>query len=100
MRTPTSRGRPAISTWASGHFDVFVLGGDLKLYWKKTDNNGASWTAWTSLGGSLAAAPQAVSWGPNRIDVFARSSGSTLVHIFYNNGTWSAWETLVNDITS
>jgi hypothetical protein len=96
----TPAGNPAISTWGSNHFDVFMRGTDNHLYWKKTEDNGATWSAWQSLGGSIASAPAAVSWGPNRIDVFARGTANDLQHIYFT-GTWSAWDPpLATNITA
>jgi hypothetical protein len=40
------------------------------------------WSSWESLGGILTSAPAAVSWGPNRIDVFARGPRRDLIHTF------------------
>jgi hypothetical protein len=34
-----------------------------------------------------------VSWGPNRIDLFAKGTDGSLKHKFYN-GRWSTWESL------
>jgi hypothetical protein len=84
-------GKPAISTWGSNHFDVFARSSDNHLWWKKTDDNGKTWTGWTNLNGSIADAPVAISWGPNRVDVFARGTANDLQHIFFT-GTWSAWD--------
>jgi len=39
-------------------------------------------SSWESLGGILTSAPAAVSWGPNRIDVFARGPRRDLIHTF------------------
>jgi hypothetical protein len=41
----------------------------------------------------LGSDPAAVSWGPNRIDVFAAGSDRALWHIWWD-GRWSAWESL------
>jgi hypothetical protein len=46
---------------------------------------------WESLGGELASAPAACSWGPNRIDVFARGSRGDLLHASWDGSRWS-WE--------
>jgi hypothetical protein len=43
---------------------------------------GRGWSSWESLGGILTSAPAAVSWGPNRIDVFARGPRRDLIHTF------------------
>jgi len=42
----------------------------------------AGWSDWMDLGGQLTSEPAAVSWGPNRIDVFARGTDNALWHIY------------------
>ena len=37
---------------------------------------------WQSLGGVITSEPVAVSWGPNRIDVFAKGQNDHLWHIW------------------
>ena len=38
---------------------------------------------WENLGGTIkTSAPAAVSWGPNRIDVFARGQNQNLIHMY------------------
>jgi hypothetical protein len=59
--------------------DVFVRGVDNGLYHRVW--NGSIWSApWEALGGSLGSGPDAVSWGPERIDVVGQASDNTLVH--------------------
>jgi len=53
-----------------------------------------------SLGGTLASAPAAASWGPMREDVFARAVDNTLSHISWNGSTWSAFGSLGGSLTS
>jgi Mannosyl-glycoprotein endo-beta-N-acetylglucosaminidase len=36
----------------------------------------------------------AVSWGPGRVDVVARSGDNRLIHRYFQSGVWSAWETV------
>ena len=36
--------------------------------------------------------PTAVSWGPNRIDVFVRGSDNGLWHKAWDGGSWSGWD--------
>jgi hypothetical protein len=45
-------------------------------------------TAWHGevLDGGLASTPAAVSWGPNRIDVFAQGQNGQLYHKSYGAG--------------
>ncbi|HVP81489.1 MAG TPA: matrixin family metalloprotease [Nitrososphaeraceae archaeon] len=58
-----------------------------------------TWHDWVSLGGNLSSDPAAVSWGPNRIDVFARGTDNALKHIYYN-GSWRSWESLGGTLAS
>ncbi len=59
----------------------------------------ASFSGWESLGGKLVGEPAAVSWGPNRVDVFARGVDNRLWHQWYDNG-WKGWESLGGTLTS
>lgn len=34
------------------------------------------------------------SWGPNRVDYFARGTANDLIHASYEDGKWSGWESL------
>jgi hypothetical protein len=49
----------------------------------------AGWTEWESLGVQLSGDPAACSWGPDRIDVFARNADGVLVHATWDGATWS-----------
>ena len=57
-----------------------MRGTDNALYHKYW--NGSQWIDWENLGGVLTLAPAAVSWGPNRIDVFARGQNQNLIHMY------------------
>lgn len=39
-------------------------------------------------------APEVVSWGPNRLDIFARSLDSQPMHLVWDGTRWRAWEPL------
>lgn len=54
----------------------------------------AGWSEWEDLGGVLTSAPAAVSWGPNRIDVFVRGQNNSLWHKWWDGSRWSEWEDL------
>ena len=54
----------------------------------------ANWSGWESRGGLLTSAPVAVSWGPNRLDVFAMGSDNAVWHRAYDGAGWQAWESL------
>jgi hypothetical protein len=45
-------------------------------------SNGTGWQ-WESLGGQAASGLSGVSWGANRVDVFARRADGSLLHRFY-----------------
>lgn len=88
--------RPGVATLGTGRLVLFARGGDNTL-WRR-DYDGA-WRNWTSLGGSLAADPVAVSWDGQRIDLFMRGADNTLQHRLYD-GTWRAWESLGGSLAS
>ncbi len=60
----------------------------------------AAWGGWESLGGILQSPPVAVSWGPNRIDVFAMGDDSALYHRWWDGSNWGGWESLGGIIMS
>ncbi len=92
---------PATASPAPGVIDVFVRGTNGALYERSTTNGGASWGAWTSLGGGIAngTGPAACSWGSGRVDVFVQGTNGALYHKSYT-GTWSSWENLGGVLTS
>ena len=47
------------------------------------------WATWRNLGGGILSAPAAVSWAPNRVDVFVRGVDNRLYHNFTD--TWRDW---------
>ena len=55
---------------------------------------------WESLGGVITSTPNAVSWGPNRLDIFARGTDSALWHRWWNGSSWGGWESLGGAIQS
>ena len=52
------------------------------------------WTSEQALNTQVAGAPVSISWGSDRIDMFARGTANDLVHRWYQDGTWSNWESL------
>lgn len=54
---------------------------------------------WESLGGVITSDPAAVSWGPQRLDVFARGTDDALWHRWFDHG-WHDWESLGGVLTS
>lgn len=55
---------------------------------------------WESLGGVLTSAPDVASWGPNRLDVFARGTDNALYHRWWDGSAWRGWESLGGVLTS
>jgi hypothetical protein len=89
---------PSAIGWGN-HREVFMFGSDARL-WHNWSNDNMSWSGWYSLGGpagswptgGFCSAPSAVSWAPERIDVFEVSCSDRRVwHIWYSGG-WSNWE--------
>jgi len=56
--------------------------------------------SFSSMGGTLTSQPAVSSWGPGRLDVFARGSGNSLQHRWLSAGSWSAWENVGGVLTS
>jgi hypothetical protein len=71
---------------------VTVHGGAAFHRW--SDDNGASWSSWTSLGApsrlTLQGTPAVVSDGVGRLNVIADSDNGFWQNTF-NNGSWSGW---------
>ena len=44
--------------------------------------NGSRWSDWQNIGGTLTSDPAAVSWGPNRTDVFVKGTNNSMWHIW------------------
>ena len=69
-------GAPAVVAWGFGHLDVFMRGAKGTVRHKAWNANPGTWwpgqTDWQDLGGSIVGSPVAVSWGVNRLDLFAR----------------------------
>jgi len=81
-------GKPAVT--ARGlNLDVFVEGTDTALWHWTTLASGGGWEG---LGGKLAAAPAAVSWGTSRLDVFVEGTDSALYHAWStSSGVGAPW---------
>jgi hypothetical protein len=85
-------GAPAVSSWQEGRLDVFVRSLDNRLFHRVYENEAWQGTAWADLsdGHKIEVSPGAVSWGPNRIDLFAVWDKQTH-HRAYQSGTWNPW---------
>jgi hypothetical protein len=82
--------------------DLFAVGANYQLLHKwAVAGISPGWTpsqtGWDDLGGFLTASPTAVSWAPNRIDVFAPgqdNQGNCVLHKWWDGSKWSGWERL------
>ena len=59
-----------------------------------------AWSPWESLGGIVLSTPEAVTWGPNRLDVFAVGTDHAMWHRWWNGNAWGGWESLGGALTS
>jgi hypothetical protein len=86
---------PSAVSWQNGNrLDVFVKGGDTRL-WHKWWTSAQGWTGWENLGGVLTSAPSVIRFDDTRLDVFAKGTSDTLIHRVWQAGTgWSGWEDL------
>lgn len=112
---------PTCVSRGPNRIDIFARGADGTLVHKQFD--GQRWTDWESLGGFLDdrgpdpdtrrrgesveanqlpadAAPDAASWGMDRIDVFVRGRDNALWQKTWDGTGWAAWHNLGGHITS
>ena len=79
---------PDICAWSTvpgGHIEITGRGIDNALwhkYWYY------AWSAWESMGGTLASAPGCVSWGANRVDIVVRLANNTVQHWYWDGSAW------------
>ena len=92
---------PDAASWGTDRIDVVARGTHMALY-HKTYQNGA-WGGWANLsypctvldGCGLTSSPAIASWGPGRLDVFARGPDKNIWHRGYGSSVgWSAWQSL------
>jgi len=97
---------PSVVSWGAGRLDVFAVDAANGWVFHK-DWNGTTWEpsagGWESLGSggsTFTEYVKAVSWGPNRLDVFAVSANGR--QLYHKSGTgylsWSAWENLGGEV--
>jgi len=53
-----------------------------------------------NLGGTLTSDPDISSWGPGRLDVFAKGTDNALWHRAYSSPNWFAWEKIGGTLAS
>jgi len=81
----------AVSWGEIGRLDVFATGqnGDILHRYVDGDSGWQPQPDWESLGGTFYADPAVVSWGPNRLDIFATGTDD---HVYHKAWTGSAWD--------
>jgi len=91
-------GALSVVSWGLNRIDVFMGGGDYQHVWH-TAWNGWNWQPWDDRG--TTASPlhtvyslSAVSWGSNRLDVFAIADGGHVWQLTWNGSTWIPWTDL------
>ena len=97
----TVAGAPAVTSWKEGHLDVFVRSADNRLFHRAYENELWQGQNWVDLsdGHKIEVSPGAVSWGPNRIDLFAVWD-KQVHHRFYLNGVWNPWAENLGGVTN
>jgi hypothetical protein len=85
-------GPPAVASSGPNRLDVFGIGmDDNQMYHAAWDSG--SWAkfdilqGWQPLGGKFTSPPMAVSWGPNRLDIFGLGVDSGMYHKAWD-GAW------------
>jgi hypothetical protein len=58
------------------------------------------WSGWDSRGGLLTSPPSVVSWGPDRLDIFAKGGDNAIWHQAWNGSSWSGWDSRGGLVTS
>lgn len=93
-------GTPRLVSWGANRADVFVRSPNNGPYQRTW--NGVDWTAYQRVAGfgpedpyfEVSSDVVPISWGPGRIDLFARAADTAeLVHNYSDGGSvWSGWE--------
>jgi len=95
---------PVAVAWGAGHIDLVARGQDGHIYNKVWEQASGSWwpsqTGWSDLGGTMASSPVALTWGPGRLDVFARGQDG---HVYskvweQSRGGWWPGQTAWSDL--
>ncbi|KAJ6087463.1 hypothetical protein N7467_006377 [Penicillium canescens] len=91
-----SRGDPIAVSRRVGLLDVFLLGDNNHIYHRWWDGQWQPRDNWQDLGTGFDSSPTAVSWGPERFDIFT-TRDNIVCHRWFDathNPQWSEWEFL------
>lgn len=86
------KGAPSIVSWSDGRRDVFVRGGDDKLWQTTTFFAGGDFQNWIKPVGDdgvLAGSPKATVLRPGRLDVFVKGTDGQVYQRFWNDASWN-----------
>jgi hypothetical protein len=75
-------------------------GGGAPELWNELASRFTTPTSWTALTGILTSAPDASSWGANRLDAFVRGTDNRIWQDTWNSASWSGWHALSGAVTS
>lgn len=82
-------------SWGVKRLDIFGIGSDGAMWHLSFDANESNYgwqSQWDSLGGGpFVTPPVAVSWGPDRLDVFSMKNDDLVYHIGWDGSAWSDW---------
>lgn len=81
---------PVVVSWGVGRLDILVMGTDGGLYLKSYDGDWIPQNTWASLGTCVGPVSM-VSWGPNRLDIFARQGTDGALYIKSWTGATTGW---------
>ena len=93
---------PVAVSWGPNRNDIFCTSQSTCISHKYWD--GSQWSNWEELTDasenttSFTNAPTVISWGTNRLDVFAINQDSELWHKLWDGSQWLDWEILGNNL--
>jgi hypothetical protein len=86
-------GAPAVVSWGGKwNRDLFARSAANVPWHKYCREDQSDWKPsyedWDRLGGEIIETPAAISWGPGRLDVFARGTDCMLYHLWWDGKDW------------
>lgn len=89
-RGGTMQGRMDAASWAPGRVDLVARGASSNKLWHRV-LAGNTWGNWREIHPKVISGPAVCTWGPDRLDVFAKGNDHNLIHSFWNGQAWSEW---------
>lgn len=91
--------RPSVVCPKEGQLYLFVRGGDQRIWYTLYEDSNLRWSEFAPIGNlTTSGEPHAVSWGPDRVDLFVCSNnGNATWHIAFDGSSWTEWESLGGD---